>query len=67
MADDWIQKSIKHPGRTTNYMRNRYGDSAFNKDGTIKDSYLKKAAKTAKTQSMKSAINEALTLHKIDD
>ena len=45
---NWIQKAIKRPGRLQEYMRRKYGRKAFNKDGTIKVSYIKKAIKEAK-------------------
>ena len=39
----WIQDVIKREGRVRKYLKRKYGDKAFKKDGTIKLSYLNKA------------------------
>lgn len=64
-TDHWIQGSIKHPGRTTNFLEKKFGSAAFNEDGTIKPAYLNKGIKLAKSNSLKKALNEAKTLKNI--
>ena len=58
----WIQEAIKKPGRVRNYVKRKYGDKAFTKDGKIKVEYLKKALKEAKDESLKAALRLALRL-----
>ncbi len=41
--DRWIQRAIKRPGRVKRYIRMKYGDKAFTKNGEIKQSYILKA------------------------
>jgi len=61
----WIQKAIKRPGRVRAYMRRKYGSKAFNKDGTVKASYIRKALKTARGKSIKAALRLALRLKRM--
>jgi len=44
----WIQRAVKREGRCRRYLRRLYGSRAFNKDGTIKVSYINKAIKHVK-------------------
>jgi len=67
MSDEyWIQEAIQRPGRVREYMKRKYGDEAFNKDGTLKISYLKKAKKEVKDPSLKQAINLAIRLKRMN-
>ncbi|MCS7232334.1 MAG: capsid protein VP2 [Elusimicrobiota bacterium] len=64
----WIQKAIKRPGRVRKYVKRIYGEKAFNRDGSIKLAYLKKAkerAKKAGNTSLVQAINLAITLRRL--
>jgi hypothetical protein len=61
----WIQKAIKRPGRVRAYMKRRYGKRAFTKNGEIKVSYLRKAAKETKNRSLKSALLLAIRLKRM--
>lgn len=61
----WIQEAIKRPGRVRNYLKRKYGKKAFTKDGDIKVSYIRKALKTAKSESLKRALRLALTLKRL--
>ncbi|MCS7119570.1 MAG: capsid protein VP2 [Archaeoglobaceae archaeon] len=66
--EKWIQKAIKRPGRVRKYIARLYGKKAFNKDGSIKASYLKKAEERAKktgNTSLVRAINLAQTFKKM--
>jgi len=64
----WVQKSIQRPGRTRAYLRKLYGSAAFNKDGTIKQTYLDKAIARVKNSNMptkqKRSLLSALNLAK---
>ena len=62
MSEFWIQEAIKRPGRVIRYMKRKYGDEAFKKDGTLKKTYLRRALKEAKDPSLKQAIRLALWL-----
>ena len=62
MSEFWIQEAIEHPGRVRRYMKRKYGDEAFKKDGTLKVSYLRRAYREAKDPSLKRAISLAITL-----
>lgn len=46
----WIQKAIKRPGRVKRYLKRKYGDKAFTKDGEIKQQYVLKAIKELKAR-----------------
>jgi len=61
----WIQEAIKRPGRVRTYLKRKYGDEAFTKDGKIKVEYLRKALKEAKDESLKSALRLALRLREL--
>jgi hypothetical protein len=61
----WIQKAIKRPGRVRAYMKRKYGNRAFTKNGEIKTSYLRRAAKETKNRSLKSALLLAIRLKKM--
>ena len=41
----WIQKAVheEREGRVRTYLKRKYGNKAFNKDGTIKMAYIDKA------------------------
>ena len=65
---NFIQNSIKRPGRVHSYLERVYGSRAFNWDGTIKMSYLSMAEKRAKAEGNRSlvdALNEAKTLKRL--
>jgi hypothetical protein len=53
---------IKRPGRVREYMLRKYGTEAFFKDGTLKVTYLRKALKECKNNSLKKAIRLAITM-----
>lgn len=59
-SNEW-ESGLKK-GRVRNYMRNKYGSKAFNKNGTLKISALKAAEKSTGNKSMKKALTAALTL-----
>lgn len=72
--DKWIQGSIKHPGRVTEYVRREYGDKAFEKGANgkekIKYEYLLRARDLARehgNRSLEDAINLAITLRHDSD
>lgn len=62
MKKYFIQKAIKHPGRVRRYLKSKYGDKAFLKNGNIRVSYLNKAIKETKDKSLKRALQFAKTL-----
>lgn len=62
--EKWIQEAIKRPGRVRSYLKRKYGDKAFTKDGKIKLSYIKRAIKETKDQSLKKALLLAIKLKK---
>ena len=65
MVDDkWIQSAIQKPGRVRAYLKRKYGDAAFTKDGKIKLSYVRKALKETKDVSLKRALLLAIKLKK---
>lgn len=64
MADKWIQEAIKRPNRVRRYLKRKYGDKAFTKDGKIKISYIRKALKETKNASLKRALLLAIKLKK---
>ena len=57
---------MKKPGRVQNYMLKKYGARAFNRNGTIKKTYLIKAkqqvVKKTNNRSLISALNLAIRL-----
>ncbi|MBX8640612.1 MAG: capsid protein VP2 [Thermoplasmata archaeon] len=70
----WIQGSIRHPGRVTEYVRREYGDRAFEKGANgrekIKMEYLIKARDLARehgNRSLEDAVNMAITLRKANE
>jgi len=71
MVRNWLQQAIKREGRVKNYLRRVYGSRAFNKDGTIKSEYIRKALKriekkpTPNEKSLKAALNLALRLKRM--
>ena len=62
--DKWIQSAIKKPNRVRDYLKRKYGDAAFTKDGKIKLSYIYKALKEAKDPTLKAALRLAIKLKK---
>ena len=50
MADEWIQKAIKHPGRVRRYIAREYGEDCFTEDGDIKMSCLNEAIEDVKEE-----------------
>ena len=50
MADEWIQKAIKHPGRVRRYIAREYGEDCFTEDGDIKMSCLDEAIEDVKEE-----------------
>lgn len=48
MSRKWIPKNIDE-GAFKAYMKRRFGKAAFNKDGTLKVSYINKVLKDPKT------------------
>ena len=61
----FIQKAHIKKGRVRSYLEHKYGKKAFTDKGTIKDSYIRKAEKETKDESLKHALNLALTLKKL--
>ena len=61
MAKKWIPKKLKK-GRVTKYLRAKYGEAAFNRDGTIKISYIRKAIADLKAKGGNSSLIRALRL-----
>ncbi|MEM3858587.1 MAG: hypothetical protein QW478_04170 [Candidatus Micrarchaeaceae archaeon] len=61
--DRWIQKAIRHKGRTHRYLERLYGEKAFTKEGKIKTSYLDKAIKHARREG-ETSLERALILAK---
>ena len=62
MARKWIQKVVHHEGRIKNYMLKKYGTQAFNKDGTLKITYLEKAKREVVKKTNNKSLISALTL-----
>lgn len=61
----WIQKAVKRPGRVKRYMRLKYGDKAFAKNGEIKQQYILKAiAELKKSKRKNKSLLHALYLAK---
>ena len=68
-SSNFIQKSIKRPGRVREYLQRTYGAEAFDDKGRIKPEYLIKAKKKAEEQhnrSLVDAIDLAMRLKKMD-
>lgn len=65
MTDNkWIQEAIQKPGRVKRYLKRKYGDVAFTKDGKIKLSYIRKALKECEDPSLRAALRLAIRLKK---
>ncbi|XRP97812.1 capsid protein VP2 (plasmid) [Methanocaldococcus sp. 16A] len=47
---DWLSNAIRHPGRVRTYLKRRYGDEAFFRDGRIKKTYIDKAIQEIKSR-----------------
>jgi len=60
----WIQDAVKKPGRVTRYLRQKYGDAAFTKDGKIKLAYIRKAIADCRDPSLKKALLLAIKFKK---
>jgi len=60
MAKKWIQQAIQRPGRVREYLKRTFGNEAFNKDGSIKMSYLDKAIERVKNSKMGSEQKKSL-------
>jgi len=60
----FIPKNLKK-NRVKKYMKQKYGNKVFTKNGDLKISAIKDAVKKAKTKSMKDALNLAITLKKM--
>jgi hypothetical protein len=65
MAKKWIQKAIKRPGRVKSYLKRKYGDKAFNKDGSIKVTYINKPLKETENKSLQAALRLAKRLKRM--
>ena len=68
-SKDYIQKSIKHPGRVREIIQRWYGKDGFDDKGRIKPEYLIKAKQKAKEEhnrSLEDAIDLAIRLKKMD-
>ena len=68
-SKDYIQKSIKHPGRVREIIQRWYGKEAFDDKGRIKPKYLIKAKQKAKEEhnrSLEDAIDLTIRLKKMD-
>lgn len=68
-SSDYIQKSIKHPGRVREIIQRWYGKDGFDDKGRIKPEYLIKAKQKAKEEhnrSLEDAIDLAIRLKKMD-
>lgn len=66
---DFIQKSIKKPGRVREIIQKWYGSDGFDSKGRIKPEYLIKAKQKAKEEhnrSLEDAIDLAIRLKKMD-
>ena len=66
-SNNFIQKSIKHPGRVREYIQRTYGKEGFTEKGTIKPEYLvmaKKKAEENHNRSLVDAIDLAMRLRK---
>jgi hypothetical protein len=50
-----MRLDIKRPDRIKDYIRQKYGKDAFNKDGTLKIDYLKRAKKKWRKWNIKKA------------
>jgi hypothetical protein len=62
----WIQQAIKRPGSLRKWLRKKYGSKAFNKDGTIKVTFLRKLLKSEDvSKRIKRKIRLALMLRKL--
>ena len=62
---NFIQKSVKHPGRVREYIERTYGKEGFTEKGTIKMEYLLKAKQKAEenhNRSLVDAIDLAIRL-----
>ncbi len=64
MSKYWIPKNLKKD-RVRNYLKRKYGNKAFTKDGKIKISYLYMAEKSTKDKSLKDAINLAIKFKRL--
>ena len=65
---DFIQKSIKRPGRVREYIERTFGKEGFNEDGTIKIKYLELAKQKAEenhNRSLVDAIDLSIRLKKM--
>ena len=60
----FIPKNLK-VNRVRKYMKQKYGNKVFTKNGDLKITALKSAVKKAKSKSMKDALNLAVTLKKM--
>jgi len=59
----WIQQAIRRPGSLKKWLRKKYGNKAFKKDGTIKVTFLRKLLKRKDvSKRIKRKIRLALTL-----
>ena len=64
-STNFIQKSVKHPGRVREYIERTYGKEGFTEKGTIKMEYLLKAKQKAEenhNRSLVDAIDLAIRL-----
>ena len=64
LTNKWIQSAVQKKGRVKDYIKRKYGSKAFNKDGTLKVSYLQKAVKETKDLSLKRALILAIRFAK---
>ena len=60
----WIPKNLKK-NRVRNYLKRKYGNIAFDKNGNIKVSYINKALKETKDKSLNKALNLAKRFKKM--
>ena len=62
MVKKWIQRVVRHEGRVKTYMLRRYGPQAFNKNGTMKITYLERAKSEAVRKTNNKSLISALAL-----
>ena len=61
----WMQSAVKKPDALRDYMKRRFGNEAFTKQGNIKATYLRKVASDKKVSATtRRRANLALTFRK---
>lgn len=62
----WIQSAIKRPGRVRAYIKRKYGNKAFTKDGDIKQTYINKAIGDVKKKGDTSLLRALLLAKRLE-